>query len=316
MYMWKDVKEKTIGTAAQFDVEEIKVKIVLLKKKPASSEAIKKLSNHLKNEASLNTEWKRQKRLYVRYCLKRQIEEFNPGGGRPTIFISLKLLQRNTVQQVVLTAFGPLAANSRSSVAASDCCCFLSNTRIKAKKLLLLLLLLRLLHLIFLLLQLSNQHQAGICGGLVSARWAQPTIISLWRWSCLISSRIKTCWQKAEMLFHDRKKSCWWRLMFCFLIFWRCFSASDWFAYVYFACVFEDCSTLTVQLPLSTSGHTSGRRARSPVQGQVRVRSGLQTSPKFLPVGEIMWKLLRQIIPGCLDLHLAARSLRVVHLTR
>lgn len=31
---------------------------------------------------------------------------------------------------------------------------------------------------------------------------------------------------------------------------------------------------------------------------QSQVRSGLQTSPKFLPVGEIMWKLLRQIIPA------------------
>lgn len=41
------------------------------------------------------------------------------------------------------------------------------------------------------LTQLFNQHQAGICAGLVSARWAQPTIISLWLESSLISLREK-----------------------------------------------------------------------------------------------------------------------------
>lgn len=37
-------------------------------------------------------------------------------------------------------------------------------------------------------------------------------------------------------------------------------------------------------------------QSRKKLQGQVW--GGLQTSPKFFPVGEIMWKLLRQIIPA------------------
>lgn len=37
-------------------------------------------------------------------------------------------------------------------------------------------------------------------------------------------------------------------------------------------------------------------QSRKKLQGQVW--RGLQTSPKFFPVGEIMWKLLRQIIPA------------------
>lgn len=50
-------------------------------------------------------------------------------------------------------------------------------------------------------MQFFNQHQAGICTGLVSARWAQPTIISLWHQSCLISWRKKTGWQKPRCYF-------------------------------------------------------------------------------------------------------------------